>query len=90
MLSFVNAIIIPVSKLVSKFEKWDYKHNQINSELWKIWFGKTVNLLIVVSLQVQRISQTDLIVPNEQIEFNSEKFECREDESSIFLLQLVI
>ena len=26
VLSFANGIVVPVSKLVSKFEKWDYKH----------------------------------------------------------------
>ena len=82
----MNAIIVPVSKLVSKFEKWDYKHNQINSELWKIWFGKTVNLLILVSLQVQMIAQVSLIVPVENLEFDSKKFYCREDEAASVLL----
>ena len=50
VVSAANGLVNPFARFTSDFERWDYKHMQVNSEIVKIWIGKSVNLLIMVSI----------------------------------------
>ena len=46
VLGACNALIPIVSKLSTELEKWDYQNDVVNQQIWRIWFGKVLNLMI--------------------------------------------
>ena len=52
ILGVSNGLVNPVSRQITIMEKYDYNNETINQQIWRIWFGKIVNFLIFVVVQV--------------------------------------
>jgi len=94
VLSASNGIINPLTKIITKFEKWDYKSQMVNQQIWRIWFGQIVNFGIFVIVNFQLATEEEVLIPQDLILFNngdgSLNYDCREDESSMLFLQMVV
>ena len=53
VLSASNGLINPIARALTKFENWDYKNDMVNQQIWRMWIGKMLNLLIFVIFQFQ-------------------------------------
>lgn len=47
-LAICNGLINPVAVLSTKLEKWDYKYQELNQQIWRIWFGKFANTIVFI------------------------------------------
>lgn len=90
VLSVCNGVVGPVVKKTIQLEKWDYAYERVNNGVWRLWIGKMVNTMIFVTVQLQKASQREILVPSSQVTFNSESYSCREDEASMMFVQLVL
>lgn len=63
MVTFCNKFIVPATKQITKREKWDYRFNLINQQIWRIYMGRMINLFIFVSIQSQRAADVEILVP---------------------------
>ena len=92
VLSACNGALLPVVKSSIQFEKWDFQYQRVNQGVWRIWVGLIVNLTIFTVIEVQRATDSFILIPLELIQFNAgeNQFDCREDEASMMFLNLLI
>ena len=51
VVSASNAIVGPVSKIITGYEKWDFEYQTVNLMVYKTWSGKLVNTFIFIAIQ---------------------------------------
>ena len=63
ILGVSNGLVNPVSRKITILEKYDFFNDTLNQQIWRIWFGKIINFLIFVVVQVQLASQFEILIP---------------------------
>jgi hypothetical protein len=81
VVSGANGIIGPFSKIITAQEKWDFEYESVNIMVYKVWFGKLINTFIFIAIQAQRAYGSEVIQISEKLKFDSDMYECREDEA---------
>ena len=86
----------PITQAITDAEAWDYSSTTLNNEIWRIWFGKVFNLLIIIMVSAE-VALDSQILPTQQrdpptepfigtIPWNQDpsvRYDCREDEIGI-------
>lgn len=64
----------------------------MNQGVWRIWVALIINLSIFTIIEVQRATDSFILIPLDLIKFNAgeNQFDCREDEASMMFLNLLI
>lgn len=89
VVTICNKLIPPFIKKITENEKWDYQHQVLNQQIWRIWMGRMLNLFIFVCIQSQLASNVEIFIPQSQIKFNGGgviNFQCREDEAAMNII----
>ena len=61
VVTIANSLIVPVTEIITKQEKYDFEYERINQEIWRIWIGKIINTLIFVLINVQRATTIEIL-----------------------------
>ena len=63
-MSVCNGLVNPVTKAITAAEAWDYSQTKINNEIWRIWFGKVFNFLIIIVVSFE-VATDNKFLPGE-------------------------
>ena len=63
VVTLCNKLIPPFIKKITENEKWDYQHQVLNQQIWRIWMGRMLNLFIFVCIQSQLASNVEIFIP---------------------------
>ena len=61
VVTIANSLIVPVTEIITKQEKYDFEYERINQEIWRIWIGKIITTLIFVLINVQRATTIEIL-----------------------------
>mmetsp|Transcript_27687 Transcript_27687/g.26702 ORF Transcript_27687/g.26702 Transcript_27687/m.26702 type:complete len:286 (+) Transcript_27687:1460-2317(+) len=91
-LSLVNGLIPVITKLIVKYEAWDFANVVIQQQVWRIYMAKMVNFSLYTVIQIELASGKTIFGSTPLITFNdgSSQFDCREDEAAINFFLLLI
>ena len=64
-----NALVDPVTLLLTSLEKWDFSYERVNQQIWRKWISKTINLLVFIVLQIQLVQPISYL-PADLMKFN--------------------
>lgn len=66
----INAVVGFAIKLVTKFEAWDFKEQEVKQLVWRQYFVKVLNLTVVVLIRAEMVSNTSWFRSTPLLQFN--------------------
>ena len=91
-MSFINFLVPEITKVITRFEKWDYASTLMQHQVWRNYLTKILNLAIFTIINIELASNSIFFREDPIIifEVGTETYSCREDQASTNFIKLLI